>query len=110
MFSNDEAILSTIQWIWWIVEWFALKLNFVFGIILWDLRMGLIRFSITFSNNFPTTGKRLIGLYEEGSFFGLLGLCIRMITISKLRGSRTFSTYNYKCRYVRRIIDFLGRC
>jgi hypothetical protein len=42
--------------------------------------MGLIRLSITFSNNFPNTGKRLIGLYEEGSFFGLLGLCISMIT------------------------------
>lgn len=49
--------------------------------------MGLIRYSITCCNNFPKTGNRLIGLYKEGSFFGLL----RLLIVSILKGSKTIS-------------------
>lgn len=60
--------------------------------------MGLIRYSITFSNNFPITGKRLIDLYKKGSFLDLLGLHIRMTTDSFLfLESRIILTYNYEC-------------
>lgn len=53
--------------------------------------MGLIRLSITFSNNFPNTGKRLIGLYEEGSFFGLLSLYISNLVCCQRERARRFS-------------------
>jgi len=87
------AVLLTIRRIWWVAEWFFLITNWVFGIILCDLRMGLILRSITFLNNFPNTGKRLVG-----QFFALLGLCRTVITdSSKLKGSKTISGVYYLC-------------
>jgi hypothetical protein len=41
--------------------------------------MGRIRFNNNFSIIFDRNGRRLIGLYEEGEFCGLLSFKIRMI-------------------------------
>lgn len=74
LFSNNEAILATIWWIWWVEKRFSQKPNWVFGIIFWHLCVCFIRFSITFSDNFPSTCRIHIGLYEE--YFLVCCVCV----------------------------------
>jgi len=48
--------------------------NWVFGRILFLIIHGVIRLRISLSKILDKKGKRLIGLYEDGSSKGLLGL------------------------------------
>lgn len=48
--------------------------NWVFGSILFLTIYGVIRLRISLSNILDKKGKRLIGLYEDGSSKGLSGL------------------------------------
>jgi len=61
------------------VECFARNPNCALGIIFCVSVIGLSLFKMTFSNNLPTVGSRLMGLYEVGTLGGLPDVGMRIM-------------------------------